>query len=436
MTVDRPQGKLRLTGKGMANIAMSKTENDFTFIVGNKRYDCPWFVADFLSPRVGRLHTNDPSVCELALGTSDSAGQFGDLISLGRGCDISLTSGNRSFLISIAAELENFELYWSIQREFDTNISSFCSEFETLTGFDFAPDWMISFVASHFFEIDRDFLIRLPISTFEQVISHESLQITSEDSFYEFVISRIECAADSVCLLCEVRFEYLSCESIASFETWSIEHFEDISASLRLWRAICVRLSLSVSPSIPNSRSIPKSRPVGRVFSPSTDGSLDGIISHLSHEHGGNVHDRGIVSISASSICEPYAPKNAADLETETYFESQCRPDQSLCYDFMNQRLIPTHYTIRTHPNNWFLRSWTLEGSIDGSSWIQLDDQKNNATTNSGRPIGTFAIPHSSECRFIRLRQTGKNASWSDYLILQGFEVFGELVTVEQSRSN
>jgi hypothetical protein len=64
---------------------------------------------------------------------------------------------------------------------------------------------------------------------------------------------------------------------------------------------------LAVSPSIPNSR-IPVP-----LFSPLTESSLDGIICHLTREHGGNVHDRGIVDISSSSIFSSCPAKNAAD---------------------------------------------------------------------------------------------------------------------------
>jgi hypothetical protein len=38
-------------------------------------------------------------LCEFVIGTSDSQCQFGDFLSLGCGCDISLTSANRSFLV-------------------------------------------------------------------------------------------------------------------------------------------------------------------------------------------------------------------------------------------------------------------------------------------------------------------------------------------------
>jgi hypothetical protein len=148
------------------------------------------------------------------------------------------------------------------------------------------------------------------------------------------------------------------------------------------------------------------------------------------------VHDRGIVDISAKSVySSSYLGRNAADLQSTTLFQSLDEPDQWLCYDFKNRRVMPTHYSIHGYSNH-YLRSWTFEGSVDGSSWFSLDDQKGNSTTNSNHPIGTFSVVKSAECRFIRLRQTGKNACGNDYLLLYAFEIFGQLFESDESPSN
>jgi hypothetical protein len=417
--------KLKLTGYGMGNIAKSKKENDFVFIVGDTRYECPWFVADFLSPRIGRLHSIDPTLCEFVICTKDLHDQFNDFISLGDGCEILLTSTNRSFFVSVAAELENYEIYWLIDEYFDDEmkVSTFCSTFDELIGFDFAPDRVIFFIASHFNEIDKSFLTRLPISTLERILSHESLRIISEDSLYDFVNSCIEICANSICLLAYLHFEYLSCDKIHNFLSWSYEHFDLIQDNFSIWKAITVRLALSVSAPIPNWRSLP------REFCPSGNYSLDGIISYLTREYGGNVHEVGIVEVSAKSHDPSLPPRNAVELQSESYFQSKDSPDQWLCYDFKNHRVKPSHYSIHAHSNNWYLRSWMLEGSNDGSSWNCLDAQNDNSTTNSNHPIGTFPIAESSEYRLIRLRKTGKAANGHDHLILFGFEIFGQLIS-------
>jgi hypothetical protein len=128
------------------------------------------------------------------ISTSDAGGYFQSFVSLGLGACVLLTSVNRSFFISIAAELENYELYWLIRDDFeaDQTVSRFCREFEELKFLGSASDRAISFIASHFTESDRSFLIRLPLSTLERVLLHDSLRIESEESLYAFVISVIE----------------------------------------------------------------------------------------------------------------------------------------------------------------------------------------------------------------------------------------------------
>jgi hypothetical protein len=44
--------ELALSAKGLRNLPMNVYENDFTFIVGESRYDCPSFIDSFLSPRI------------------------------------------------------------------------------------------------------------------------------------------------------------------------------------------------------------------------------------------------------------------------------------------------------------------------------------------------------------------------------------------------
>jgi hypothetical protein len=55
---------LQLTIKELKCIPQHEIRNDFTFIVGDSRYSCPWYVADFLSPTICHLHEVDPLLDE------------------------------------------------------------------------------------------------------------------------------------------------------------------------------------------------------------------------------------------------------------------------------------------------------------------------------------------------------------------------------------
>jgi hypothetical protein len=129
--------------------------------------------------------------------------------------------------------------------------------------------------------------------------------------------------------------------------------------------------------------------------------SLDGIISYLTRKHGGNVHDKEVVTITSKSVYSDlgYALRNIADLTSDSCFFSTNEPGQWVCWDFHEMRVRPTHYTIQAV----WLKSWMVESSLDGEWTTENDDFK----TRSWQ-MASFAISNSAECRFIRPTQTGK----------------------------
>jgi hypothetical protein len=160
--------------------------------------------------------------------------------------------------------------------------------------------------------------------------------------------------------------------------------------------------------------------------------SLDGITSYLTRKHGGNVHDKGIVTITSKSvISDPnYADarlgdlRNVADLTPRSWFWSKNEPGQWVCWDFHEMRLCPTHYTIYCYD----LKSWVVESSLDGRAWTRIDWKTDSQDFKGGCAMASFAVSKSTECRFIRLTQTGKDDVGGDYLYFYAFEVFGTLL--------
>jgi hypothetical protein len=186
---------------------------------------------------------------------------------------------------------------------------------------------------------------------------------------------------------------------------------------------------------------------------------LDGIIAHLTREYGGNVHDRHVVDITSGSFeketngANPhsgaykndpdYAAKNATDLETDSPFHSAYRRDSEniphtrnnwICYDFKERRrIMPTHYTIRTHgcgdgPGGSHLKSWLVETSADGKSWQEVAHEEDNKQLNGRWFTATFAVAGGEECRFIRLVNIGRDHYGQDRLYITAWEIFGGLV--------
>jgi hypothetical protein len=146
---------------------------------------------------------------------------------------------------------------------------------------------------------------------------------------------------------------------------------------------------------------------------------------------GGNVHDKGAVEITASSVLYG-KPQNAADFgDKDLYFLSQEKPGQWICWDFKMLRIEPTHYTIRTHSGPSYLKSWAVEGSDDGASWTEIDRRENNSDLNANLSVKTFAVSRSGSFPRIRLRQTGPNHRGDNCLVLRAFKVFGAVAGLQ-----
>ena len=158
-------------------------------------------------------------------------------------------------------------------------------------------------------------------------------------------------------------------------------------------------------------------------------GLLNGIIAHLTRECGGNVHEKGVVEVTVSSVCGTgYEAKNAVELGTISHFWSNYKPNSWICYDFKGRSVTPTSYSIRTD-NCACPRSWLIEVSNDGSegSWVVIDHRDDD--TNAKNSTCNFVISPipRGRFRFVRLRQTRNNYDGNEVLALTSLEFFGTL---------
>jgi hypothetical protein len=215
-----------------------------------------------------------------------------------------------------------------------------------------------------------------------------------------------------------VRFEYLSSESMQSFIALITESFDLLT--FPIWRALCPRLSFSVSIEPSVDRFIHQYSSVVCRFD--MNSKQDGIISYLTKRYGGHVIDRNIVSITVSSIYNPqsFPLRHVAEFENQSYFATKNEANSWICYDSIRSR---------RDSNSHHLRSWTLEGSQVGLKWVKIDDRTNDTSLNSQGAISSFSISEEfqSDFQMIRLRQTGKSGSSNDYLIVNAIEFFGVL---------
>ena len=166
-------------------------------------------------------------------------------------------------------------------------------------------------------------------------------------------------------------------------------------------------------------------------------GLFEGVIAHLTRQCGGNIHQRGIVNVTANNVARglpPWdcAPQNVVDLGTNSCYHSNDRVDTCITFDFKVHRVIPKSYSLKS--NGWgpecdHLRSWVLEVSKDGASFVTADQRDNNKDLNGSFAKGHFKIQFvpRDAVRFIRLRQTQPNHHGYGYVNFAALEIFGSL---------
>jgi hypothetical protein len=155
--------------------------------------------------------------------------------------------------------------------------------------------------------------------------------------------------------------------------------------------------------------------------------SREGIIRYLTLKHSGNVHDREIVTITSKSVYDQrpeLAVRNVADLARDSSFSSKYDPGQWVRWDFGERRVRLFHYTIWS---KW-LKSWVIEGSMDGLNWAEVDRRTENDDLKVSPNIASFALANPMECTFIRLTQTGESRPGGDQLRIWGVEFFGAIL--------
>jgi hypothetical protein len=274
----------------------------------------------------------------------------------------------------------------------------------------------IEYLATHFYEADLHRVKSLSQSCLNEVLMSPKLQIRSEDSLLDIVL---ELGRDYFGFLGHVRSEYLSISGIDRL--LNAISIDEVDAGL--WLSLCRRLRLFVElPSIPESRfhlkpiDFDSSRP------------FDGIIASLTRECGGNVHTRGIVSITTTGNCRNRCYQ-VADYDWGDYWYGYDNSAAWIQFDFKDRLVSVRDYSIKSDGNaGCHLLRWKLEGSNDGDSWTLLD-QRNTQDLNGSRVVKSYECEPSQSAvyRFVRLTQTGPNSSNDRHLMLSNIEFFGAL---------
>ena len=183
-----------LSAEGLKHIPSHVMAKDFEFVVNGKSYWWNSLLADFLSPKIARIHSSDPACSRFVIESNDENGVFESFLGLSLGNSIEVNSENALFLQNISRELENGEMIVKFVESQEGSISS-SNVIDRLTlksSFNLDVEEEVAFVASHFFEIESESLHKLSFEQLRSVLSSSSLKLDSEDQLFDFLVSVVE----------------------------------------------------------------------------------------------------------------------------------------------------------------------------------------------------------------------------------------------------
>jgi hypothetical protein len=136
-----------------------------------------------------------------------------------------------------------------------------------------------------------------------------------------------------------------------------------------------------------------------------------------------NPHNNGLI-MSASDIAagtiDSLVDRQPSEFYTSTIDNSWIKLTIS------SGSLKCKYYSIRNRSNtDHYLRNWKLQGSNDGSVWVDLDTRINNTTLNSASQWLSFPITTTNFYTQFRLLQNGVNSAGYAYLCLGEIELYG-----------
>ena len=458
---------LKLSSNGLFDAVIACHNNDFDFIVNSQTFSCPKFLADFISPRISRIHMNDSSCSQFSINIPEAEIVFPKIIKLMEGSSIIVESSEIPIFRQIAHALDNkefiAELPTNSSNEIDKAINS--AIFKGMNGQDLGET--ASFIASNIEDIVPDELAHLDIYLLSQIFSSESLSVQSEDSLFDIIECLIAIGGDKFKQLFQyVHFENVSVEIISKF----LEIMSEDGLTGSLFDAIKPRLLFDINKykntktknnsndSNDSNNSNNKNNQNNKNNKNSINNNnvkdgenlenldykefkfnslqpLNGITKYLSKIAGGNAHLKGLIKISGSSswgTSEPNMLYQIIDNDLIFWRGTRNDPNAWIQFDFKERKIELSAYTIETFnwdPNGHHMKSWEILGSNNETDWEVLDVKIGNDELNGNGRRASWKIQESRPFRYIRIHSRGEtHGGRSTFLYLSHCEFFGKLI--------
>ncbi|KAK8864961.1 hypothetical protein M9Y10_010488 [Tritrichomonas musculus] len=474
-----------LSTKNFKEASKINGNDEFNFIIGEKRFSCHKFVAAFISPRVCKMLLSDPTIDELYI-SKDNAGKLHgerkieyyiqslikgeqiyispeDLKKMICEIDTSLKNDDESQLskttiydlINLIEKLDNKELKQEFYTTLFDNIikddksNNSGAQLESLESLfklqkiinkidkekgekeeemcNFLSgkyNDIIDSISSRLYEFDIERIKKIDFHILKDLLLSEKLVAESEDSLLDVLLFHHSMRKNGHDNCFEyVRFEYLSTESIENFLN-EIE-YDEVTPSL--FESISKRLILAVEPKTENNRQKTSSN----IFKYDKQHEFNGIFKHLTDITNGNIHSNKTIEITCSRLCCGSFDALVDFNNSNGYAHLGSSPSPRwIQIDFKTRNIQLYSYLIKSNDSSGgcrALRSWKVEISEDGQKWQKIDEQNEVNELNGYNKTKLFEVKETAPFHFIRIISDKPNFYNNNGFAIGNIELYGKI---------
>ncbi|EAX87722.1 hypothetical protein TVAG_436140 [Trichomonas vaginalis G3] len=410
-----------LSVAGLSNPGKNTLPLDFCFIVNGKKYYCYSLYADFLSPKIAKLHEQDPKLDKFEINIEDEFETFDLALQLMYGEEISPNALQSNYLNKLGKILENEEIckateQWCEQMSPQDAILLLIHNPDQGRYKDIA----VEIVAKSMYELNSGDLKDVPVQILNEIFVNPKLAILNEETFFTIIMDLINLKGPEYrALLSHVDFHHLSTDSMKKFVDTVSTH--DVSSVL--WRSLHKRLTMEVKERRIQTRYIKKEIPI-----PYDDKDPhNGVFTYLRKQCGGkNPVDAHLVELKSGDTECSVAAKLLLDYGTKARWYLAEKENNTLTFDFKHGKFALSAYTITSGSSSsyWeYPTSFIWEGSNDDKKYELIDEKKDNKDLGANEKTYTWKCNLSQLYRYIRFRL--KNVTRHGGLYCREFELFG-----------
>lgn len=423
---------ISLSSCGLRHISKDYLKSNFRFIVGDRKYLCNSLLADFISPKIAKIHASDPLFDEFTITVDDPNDCFQYFMNIIKGEKVVIPFKRRKVVIEIAKQLENNEIITkcigSPNNQSFESLNTMLEE-KLLHGVDVSKE--IDLIASKFYASEVELIKLLPVDIILRIINSDKLVVESENRFLEFIfdVTRSLDEEDAKLFFNSVNIKNLSPECIKMF----VYRVGITNLSQFTWDSLKFKILNKPISEMASKRYLNKS--IDIPYSDlNTESEFFGIFRYLYAVTGQNPVDSGLVTITVKDPECKEDPKELFESESSKYprWCLQEKENNYIMFDFGNAKVSLTAYTWRSGSDSSYWEypvSFVWEGcDIDepNKQWVEIDTKIENTELGKNDASYTWTInTDKKDASFNKIRFKLRNVSRNGGLYCTRVEIYG-----------